>query len=303
MPLADYNEIIQRDIRPGLVDTVVYDGLLPFTSNFTTAKPDGGDRITTKYRLGYTSNAAFYDKSDVDPASSTQDLAKPWWTKVFSHGACEVHGIDISNNAPGDNQLAPLSDAIAKETEALMDVNNSAIYSQIKADVSASGVVYSDAALARTTYPLLVSYTEATNATITLAYFRGAMRGVTLNKASKPSDYLVLMEGSTYFTFKPLATALHAWNVEGKNGQHIDSGHQDIANFEGFDIAHPSEFTNMTTGDVLFLRRKDVVVVTHRPLEIKLVESGRDSIKAVLRTGVNVYVDNPYLQGKMIDKD
>jgi hypothetical protein len=129
------------------------------------------------------------------------------------------------------------------------------------------------------------------------------IENVTLNKQVNLNDYVCLMEGSVYYTFKALAAALHAWNVQGVAGTPVDMGYQDVANFEGLNILPPTEFTNMTTGDVLMLRKQDVNVVMHRPLEVSIVQSGRDSIKGVLRTGINIYVDNPYLQGKMTDKD
>ena len=304
MSLADYNEIVQREIQPELVDAVVYKKIEPWTRYFNTQEAKKGDRITSKYRLSHTSNAAFYDKSDVDPAVSTHVLKKPYWTKVFSHAACEVHGIDISNDRPGGATMDMMADAIRKETEALMDVNIAAFYTQIKKDVDSSGTAYSDASLSRSTYPLLVSYEESADATVTLAYMRNMIKAMLLNKPVNLSEYLCLMENSVYHTLKALAAALHTWTMnDTRSNQQIDMGWQQMASFEGLTIANPGEFQSMTTGDILVLRRQDVNIVPHRPLEIKLVESGRDSIKAVLRTGINVYVDNPYLQAKMTDKD
>ncbi len=303
MSFADYNEFIQRELTPKMVDTVVYDSLKPWNDNFTTTPALEGDRITSKYRLAHTSNVAFFDKTDVDPASSSQTLAKPYWDKVFSHGACEVHGIDISNSSPTTSDRALITDAIQKETEALAGLNVTSFYTQIKKDVDSTSVAYSDKSLSRGTYPLLVSYEEATDATITLAYFRAMMRGATLNKGVKLSDYLCLMEGTTYYTFKALAAALHTWNAVNTSGQKTDMGYPDFGDFEGLTVADPTVFENMTTGDVLMLRRQDVNIVNHLPLHVQAVESGRFSMKFVLRMGTNVYVDNPYLNAKMTDKD
>lgn len=303
MSFADYNEFIQRELIPDMVDTVVYDSLKPFTDNFTTPEILEGDRITSKYRLAHTSNAAFFDKSDVNPASSTQTLAKPYWDKVFSHGAAEVHGIDVSNSSPSTSDKALITDAIQKEVEAVAALNVTALYTQFKKDVDSTSVAYSDKSLSRTTYPLLVSYEEATNATITLSYMRGMMRGVTLNKGVNLSDYLCLTEGSVYYTFRALAAALHSWNAVSKSGKAENMGWPMFDDFEGLAFAEPTEFPNMTTGDVLMLRRQDVNIVNHLPLGIEAVDSGRFSMKFVIRQGVNGYVDNPYLNGKMTDKD
>jgi len=303
MAFADYNEFIQRELIPDMVDSVVYDSMKPFMDNFTKPEILEGDRITSKYRLAHTSNVAFFDKTDVNPASASQTLAKPYWTKVFSHGAAEVHGIDISNSSPTVGDKALIKDAIKKEVEALVALNVAALYTQIKKDVDSTSVHYSDKSLNRTTYPLLVSYEEDTNATITLAYMRGMITGTTLNKGVKLSDYLCLMEGSVYYTFRALAAALHQWNAVSVAGQKTNMGWPDFDKFEGLACADPTEFPNMTTGDVLMLRRQDVNICNHLPLAIEAVPSGRFSMKFVPRMGTNVYVDNPYLNGKMTSKD
>ncbi len=304
MSFADFNEFIQRDLLPDMVDTVIYRGLEPWIRTFglATDRVKSGDRITSKYRMAYSSNAAFYGKGDTNPASSTQTLAKPYWDKVFSHGAAEVHGIDLSNDRPTGSQEVAIAEVVKKEVEALADLNVGAFYTQIKADVDET-TAYSDKSLSRTTHTTLVSYEEVTNASITLAYMRNMIKGVTMNKNVKLSDYVCLMQGDVYYKFKPLAAAIHAWNVTGSAGQAVDMGFQDVANFEGLQILPPTEFINMTTGDVLMLRKQDVNIVPHRPLEIVAVESGRDSIKMVLRSGYNIYIDEPYKNGKMLLKD
>ncbi len=112
------------------------------------------------------------------------------------------------------------------------------------------------------------------------------------------------MEGSVYYTLQALAAAVHAWNVNDPGvRQGVGMGYRPMINFEGLDIAAPTEFTNMTTGSVFMLRRQDVNIVLHLPLEVETVQSGRFSIKNVIRIGANLYVDNPYYQGKMLDKD
>jgi|GEM_PF-6743577 len=303
MSFADYNEFIQRELRPEIIDTVIYDSVDPFLRWFNREEAKKGDRITSRYRLAHTSNAGFYTKADVDVAPATQTLAKPYWTKVFAQGAIEVHGIDISNDKPGNDSLDEVAFQVRKEAQKIADVNQGGFLTQIKNDVDSSSTAYSDASLSRSTYPLLASYEEDTNATITLAYMRGMIQNVITNKQVNLADYVCLMESSVYYTFKPLAAALHTLNMETVAGVSRDMGFSDVANFEGLRIAPPTDFTNMTTGDVFMLRRQDVNVVPHREMDIKAKESGRDSIKFALYSGWNIYVDNPYLQGKMTDKD
>jgi len=302
--MFDYNEIIQREILPDLVDTVIYQSMQPWEQLFGMTPYMGGDRITSRYRLTHTSNAAAYDKSDVDPAASTQVLGKPYWTKVFYHSACEVSGIDISNERPSMQRIDLIRDAIALETRALMDVVVTAFYTQLKKDVDSSSVAYSDASLSRSTYTTLASYEEATDAAITLAYMRGMINNVLLDHPVKLQDYICLCEEAVYNKFRPLAAALHSWTLnDPKANQNQDMGYQNLASFNGLQFANPQDFYGMTTGDVLMLRKQDVNIVNHRPFEIVPVESGRDSTKFVLRVGYNIYVDNPGYQGKMTSKD
>lgn len=306
MSIMDYNEFIKRELQPDIVDTVIMQKLKPWIKYFGTAsdKVLSGDRITSKYRLAYNSNAGFYNKSDVNPAAASQTLEKPYWNKVFSHGATEVHGIDVSNNKPSGGDLNMLADAIKTETEALMDVVVGSLFTQIKKDVDSTSVAYSDKALSRSTYPTLASYEESTDATITLPYMRGMISGVTLDNAVSLADYVGIMESTVYNKLKPLAAVLHTWNVNDPAAREgIGMGWRPMINFEGLDIADINDFPSMTVGDVFMLRRQDVNIVPHRDLEIEIVPSGRDSIKAVLRNGTNIYVDNPGLQGKMTDKD
>ena len=302
---ADYNEFIQRELVPGIVDTIVYKALEPWKRVFGTREPEGGDRITSRYRVGYTSNAGATTKADVYKAAATQTLVKPYWTKVFYDGTAEVHDIDIANNATARERSKienMIGDAVSKEVEAMMDVIVTAFYTQIKADVDSSSAAYSDASLSRSTYTTLASYEEATDATITLAYARGMIQGVTQNKPVNIRDYVCLCDDAVYNTWQNLAAALHTWTIANVPNA-TDMGYSEMAKFEGLAIADIGDFHSMTTGDVLMLRRQDVNIVEHAPLRIKDVESGRHSIKMVPFIGINVYVDNPYFQGKMTSKD
>ena len=304
MSFSDWNEFIQRDIVPGFVDTVVLDAIKPFTRYFGTTPPDGGDVITSRYRVGYTSNAAAYDKSDVDPAVSTQTLVKPYWTKAFYHGACETHGIDISNARPGSDGINMVAEDIKKEVESVMDIVQAAFLARLLADVDSSATAYSDGSLSRSTYATLASYEEETDATITLAYMRGMIQNVTLNKPVNLADYVCMCEGATFYTFQALAAAIHAWNINDPGTRQAQGmGYRPMNNFEGLDMAPPTDFTNMTTGSLYMLRKQDVNIVPHMPLEVVAVPSGRHSLKYVIRVGINIYVDNPYFQGKMLNKD
>lgn len=307
MSWADYNEFIQRELIPDIIDGVIYRSLDPWFRVFGRAEAQGGDRITSRMRTAWTSNAAAYTKADVDPASATQTLVKPYWAKTFWHGAAEVHGIDLSNSATSQERSRVenmLGDATRMEVADMMDIIVAAFYTRLKADIDSSGTAYSDASLSRSTYAVLASYEEGTDTAITLALWRAMVAAVRLDNQVKLSDYIALVEEAVLGVLQPLAAALHTWNVTGVAGRAVDMGYQPLANFEGLDIADPyADFANMTTGDIFMLRKQDVQITPHRPLTLSPVPSGRDSIKIVPRIGINIHVDNPGLQGKMTSKD
>ena len=300
---SDYNEIIQRVLRDEVYDDVFKQRTDKMRSLFPTEGTVGGDRITEEFEVARTSPAAAYTKSDADPASASNTLVKPYWTKLFYHTAAEVSNIDISNAKAGGTDVALLTREIKKEAAALDDIIFDAVFTTLTADVD-STTAYGSGSLSRTTYPALASYEETTNAAITLDYMRGMINGTTLLKSCGPlSGYVCLMEQAVYNVFKPLAAALHTLNTETRAGVAIDQGYPDVANFEGLDIVDPREMAGMTTGDVYMLRKQDVLFNEHRPLEMEQVYSGRDSVKVVIRRGVNVHVIHPGFQGKMLDKD
>ena len=300
---SDYNEIIQRVLRDEVYDTVFKQKTDKMRSLFPTEGTVGGDRITEEFEVARTSPAAAYTKADVNPASASNTLVKPYWTKVQYHTAAEVSNIDMNNAKAGGTDVALLTREVMKESVALDDIIFDAIFTQITADVDAT-TAYGSGSLNRSTHPTLASYEEVTNTAITLAYMRGMINGTTLLKSCGPlSGYTCLMEQAVYNVFNPLAAALHTLNTVTVAGAPIDSGFPDSKNFEGLDIIDPREMAGMTTGDVYMLRKQDVLFNEHRPLELEQVYSGRDSVKVIIRRGLNVHVINPGFQGKMLNKD
>jgi len=297
---SDYNEVIQRAIMPELIDTTYRRSMEPLINTFGTEPALVGDRITVRNQAAWTSNAAAYTKADVNPTPDSNTLIKPYWDKTFYHASCEIEGIDISN-AQGQGDLAVLKlidDSVMNCGKSLMDVVVAAQYGELKADIDSSST-YSDAGLSRSTYATLASYEEATDAAITIDYFRGMVNGTRLLKNCSPkSAYVALLEEAVYNKFRPLAAALHAYDANNEGVQAL--GYPECGRFEGTDIIVPD---GMTTGDVLYVDRTKVKVFEHRPLEVKEVESGRDSVKVVLRVGVNTVVVDPGKAGKMTSKD
>lgn len=300
---ADYNEVIQRVLRDEIYDTVFKKKIDKLRALFPNQGVVGGDRITEKFEVARTSPAAAYGKNDVNPSPASNTLIKPYWDKVQYHTSAEVSRIDLSNAKAGGTDVDLVQREIQKETESLWNVIFASLMTQLKADVDASAT-YSDKALSRSTYPTLASYEEATDTEITLALFRTMVNSATLLKSCGPlSGFVCLMEQAVYNKFNPLAAALQTYNAVTKSGEAIDMGYPDTKDFEGIEIVDPREMAGMTTGDVLMLRKQDVLFNDHRPLEIEQVPSGRDSVEFVIRVGMNIHTVNPGFQGKMTDKD
>jgi hypothetical protein len=302
--MQDYSGLIRDVIQPDIRETHFakpYEQLASIFTDDVKGAAKGGPKILIPIRMSVTSNVANYTKADVNPVAGSFETVEAWWTRIYTTTAVEVHGIDQSQ-AKGDGQIITdlLRDAIATEMPMLWEKIYNNVYAQIKLDIDAAGS-YSDAALSRSTYPTIASYEEATNATITLAYMRAAAFSTRLNKNTLPeSSYKWLMQENVYKPFKPLAAAEHTFNQNTDGGGNIKSGFQAIGTFDTSEIFTPQ---GMTTGDVFYVLPQDVKIQKHRDLEIEQVESGKDSVKMVLRVGINAYCDMPGRQGKMTDKD
>lgn len=296
-----YSGYIQDVVQPLIVDTVYNRSMEELYSLFTKGTPLGGDKITQKVRTAWTSNVANYTTSDSsDPATSAQTMVSAYWNKLYTHGSVEIEKISINESRNGGGDLDIVRDAIAQEAKALMNKVFANIIAQFKSDID-SASAYSDASLSRSTYATLASYEEVTDTAITVALFRGMVNGATLLKnTGGVQNYVALMEQAVYNKFRPLAGAINSWVINDAKVAPQVLGYQDVGNFEGCQIATPS---GMTTGDVLLVRKQDAIILEHRPIEVEQVDSGKDTVKFVLKVGVNGYVNNPGFQGKMTDKD
>ncbi len=302
--MDDFSQLLREVIQPNIMESVFTKFLNDLKAIGTEDNVKrGGASITIPIRTSISSNAAAYDKTDVDPVAGTFVAVDATWTKVYQHCAAEVHGIDISQAGQGGNPSVTdlITDAILMETGQLQELIFDAILTQWKADIDSSSA-YSDASLNRTTYPTLASTEEDTNTQITIALMRAHSNAVRLNKNSGPkTGFQFVMETATEEAFTPKVAALHGWNLnDTRRGQEVDLGYQAINSFEGQLIYSPP---GLTTGDIFYGRKEDFKIHEHRAFEIEQVASGRDSAKFVLRTGINGYVTNPGFCGKMTNKD
>lgn len=299
----DYNILIQRAIKPNIQDTVFQKMLDDLTDIFgVNESVYEGDRITESFKTSISTSAAAYTKADVNPPSFEQTYVKPFWTKVQYHETAEVSKIDLSNKLGDGPRIQMVTDALNTAATNLKSKVFDGCMTQLKSDIDATGA-YSTAALSRTTYATLASYEEATDTAITVALMRGARNATHLNKSRSPrSDYVWLMEQEVMDVFEPLAAAQSTWNIEQPSmDATIDAGIRPIASWEGSKVY---VVPGMTTGDVFYVRKQDVLFCPHRALEIESDPSpGRDTLKWTLRMGMNLHVINPGWQAKMTDKD
>lgn len=298
----DVAGLIRDVIVPKIEDSRFVKPYRDLASQFTEdSQNTGGPKITHQIVTSTTSNARNFTKANVDPLPGTFDAVDAYWNYTYQETAAEVFNIDInqafSDGLKGVENL--LTDAISKEMDGLWELIYDNVYAQIKLDLLNSGT-YSDAALSRVTYPTLATYNEVTDTTITVALMRACQFNTTLNKnGTNYNQYRFIMEPTVYHQFAPQAALLNTWNTQNNNTP-INGGYAEIGNFEGTPI---STVQGMTVGDVFFVRPGDVHIKQHRPLTFTTVPSGRDSIKVIMRTGINAWIENVGKQGMMTNKD
>ena len=302
--MYSYQQAMSDVLIPQITETLWREDYNWLKSVFTpmpTAWDKGGEQIEKQMRVASTSSARNFDRTDTYAESGTTTIVTAKWNKIYTDATWEVHGIDISQAKNGGVETIAnlMRDAVTQAYADLKKKLFSNLYTMLKADID-STADYSDAALSRSTYARLASYEEASDTAITLALLRACRNAVTLNENVNDSEYIWLMQQSVFNVFNPLAAALHTWNTNGVKGQAYPAGYQPVGSWEGSDVV---KMPGMTTGDVFFVRPSDVYVHEHRKLESVDIESGKDSLKGVLKIGVHLLVDNPGLQGKMTSKD
>lgn len=290
-------------VLPGMEDARFYAPWEEFAANFTVDNINtGGKTWRHTIKTSSVSTARNFTKSDVDPVAGTFDAAEAYWNFIYQEAAAEVHEIDINQAANGGIKAVEdlMRSAIDDAFTDLWDLIFDDVYAQIKLDLTASGT-YSDAALNRTTYPVLAPYNETTDATITVPFVRNCQYNTQLNKTATGGNqaYTLIMEPAVLHAFRPQAALLNTWN-ETNNNQGYSAGYAPVADFEGSKVTSPQ---GMTTGDVFFVRKPDVQIKKHMDLGVKVVPSGRASVKVILRVGVNGRVINVGKQGMMTNKD
>jgi hypothetical protein len=302
----DYTDIIEEIVQPKVIDNVVVAKMDKLNSLFTkNTDIKSGALITDPNCIGETSAGGAFTRADANPSSMTQTFASPYWNKVYYHEAAKVRREDIDEAREGSPLVALLTDAATKATKQLMGLVFSGCITQIKSDVD-SAANYSDAGTTRVT--ALQSYEEATDATITLAYMRGATNAIGLKDEIDWNEYVWLIEQTVLNSGHPLMAATGSWiqNDPTKPGQYpigpggVASGYLPVGSFDGVSV---DTTYGMTVGDLFLLNRGDVQIQKHKDLELELVFVDEYAYKMVARIGVNAWVRRPAFQGKLTSKD
>jgi hypothetical protein len=298
MSRMDYTDIIAEIVQPSVVDNVVVAKMEKLNQLFTQNNTiKSGSRITDDNIVAETSAGGAYTRADANPASMTQTFAIPYWNKLYYHEAGKIRREDLDEAREGTPLVNLLTDTATKITKQLFSHVYSGALTQIKSDVDSTGA-YSDASTTRVT--ALASYEEATDATITLSYLRGATKAIALKDEIDWSDYVWLVEQTVLNTAWPLMSETGSWVEQNPAGRAVAAGYLPVATFDG--VAVDTSY-GMTTGDVFLLNRNDVQIQTHKPLEIEMVAVDEYAYKMVARIGVNAWVRRPAFQGKLTSKD
>ena len=302
--MYDYSGLIKDVVLPGIEDARFYKPWDEFAANFTEDNENpGGPTWRHTIKTSSTSTARNFTKADVDPQAGSFVSAEAYWNFIYQEAAAEVHEIDI-NQAKGRGMMAVeklFTDAFEDAMNDLWALIFDDVYAQIKLDLTAAGT-YSDAALNRSTYPVLAPYNELTNTTITVPLVRNMQYNTQLNKTATGGNkaYTIMMEPAVLHAFRPQAALLHTWNETSEKAGY-SAGYAPVADFEGSKVTSPG---GMTIGDVFFIRKPDVQIKKHMDLNVKEVtNTGRFSIKSIIRCGVNARVINVGKQGMMTNKD
>ena len=306
MAKMDYQSIIAEIVQPKVVDNVVVAKMDKLNGLFTkNTDYKSGSRISDENAISETAAGGAFTRADANPESMTQTFASPYWNKVYYHEAAKVRREDLDEAKEGTPLLNLLTDAAMKATRQCMKHVFNGCITQIKADVDSSSN-YSDGAITRVT--ALQSYEEATDATITLAYLRGAHKAIALKETIDWNEYVWLLEQTVLNTAHPLMSATGSWvenNPRDQSGSPVNpsgvsAGYLPVGRFDGIRV---DTTYGMTVGDCFLLRREDVQIQEHKGLELEMVPVDEYAYKMVARIGVNAWVRRPAFQAKLTSKD
>ncbi len=306
MARMDYTDIIAEIVQPKVIENVVVPSMNKMYGLFTkNTDIKSGARITDPNCIAETAAGGAFTRADANSESMTQTFVSPYWNKVYYQEGAKVRREDLEEAKEGSPLRALLQDAGTKATKQVMKHVFNGCITQIKADVD-SAAAYSDASTTRVT--ALASYEESTDATITLAYLRGAQKAIGLKDTIDWQEYVWLTEQTVLNTAAPLMSGTGSWqeiNPRQRTAHPTDpsgvaTGYMPIATFD--QIAVDTTF-GMTVGDAFLLNQNDVQIQEHMGLGLELVPVDEFAYKVMARIGVNAWARRPAFQGKLTNKD
>jgi len=263
-----------------------------------------GKNIKDANAISETANGGAFTRSDADPASLQQTWESPEWVKTYYHEAVDIRGEDIDEMLGSQaGAMNILGNAAKSATRQVMNTHVfSGVFTQIKADVDSASDYSDGAPVTRVT--ALQSYEEATDATITLAYWRAMWQAIYLRGHINWNEYIGIFEPTVWNSFFPLADALVTKTRFNPSLSDVNAaGYQEIDSVDGIRV---TPVYGMTTGDVFLLNRDDVQIQNHKALELTLrtpKELGAYAYRVIARIGVRAWVRRPRFQGKLTSKD
>jgi hypothetical protein len=303
MSKMDFQDLLTNVLQPKLVNNIVLPSLAQLEQIFTKNNDyRQGTMITDPNAIAETTSGGAFTRADSDPASMTQTFVKPGWTKVYYQEAALIRNEDIKE-ANGDIEAIKnlFAHAANRAVEQLLNTHVfSGVMTQIKSDIDSSST-YSDNEITRVT--ALQSYEEATDTTITLAILRAAYAALRLKDEIDWSRYITLVEPTVWNTLWPLMDATVTKMNTAKLNQSQAAGYLEVP---VFDLCPIKSQYGMTVGDVFTVKRDDVQIQTHCPLELTYKtpkEMDEWAYKVIARIGLNAWVRRPAFQSKLTSKD
>lgn len=301
--MYDYSDLIEKVILPGKEATKLVKPYEDLKQQLAYDQiNDGSDRVQKQIQITNPSNARNFTKADVDPVSAKPTYVKAYWLHKYSESPFEVSEIDL-NQARGRGDVAVenlITDAMLDCYENLWNLLFDNVYARIKSDLLNSGT-YSDAALSRSTYTKLAVHNDTTSTPLTYGLLRSCRNNTTNGKRITKNfgeDYIWLIENTAFDTVEPQLNMLTTWTAT-NDGQEKDAGWAPIGKISGVPCYKTEGFTD---GDVLFLHKRDVHIREHMPFQIRYVDSGRFSVKGIMRIGVTTWVEKVWSHGMMTNK-
>lgn len=298
--MAELQDLIREEVAPGLYDQV-------FTKKFwfngqpfaPRLDPHPGDWIEKDMRVAVENNGGTYTRSDADAASDGETVVTAKFNTIRIHGATELNNVDIINGR-GSN----FGDYIQERTKtALNNLYSNACdaLSTRLSNLIDSTTAFSDAALNRSTYPVLASGEDADAEAITLADFTAQTKALFISNevTESRSDYGAYFAASVYNTFYDLVKATGTIQANLYSNETLRGGIQGGINYDGIDCM---QVQGLTTGHIYLLYKPGIDLRIVSPLRTEIKQMNKDASMLNFYMWINLAIDYPGVCAKLAVK-